>query len=178
MRCFVLAPGPSMSREIAERVRGHGIVVAVGNSYELAPWADALVANDRVWWDEHPEAHKFAGRKFCTKTISGIERHRGLGVRGDANSGMLGIDVAVEVFKASEVVLLGFDFSGTHFFGRYTNGCSNTTPASRQTHQRQMKAWRMLHPKVPVVNCTPGSALKAFPLGDLDAYLPAERRVA
>lgn len=177
-RAFVLAPGPSMSPELAERVRGHGIVVAVGNAFELALWADALAANDRVWWQEHPEAMKFAGRKFCTKTISGVERHRGKGVNGDANSGMLGIDVALEVFKASEIVLLGFDFHGTHFFGRYTNGCSNTTPASRERHQRQMRTWRLLHPKAAVVNCTEGSALKAFPMGNLDAYVPAERLVA
>lgn len=174
---FVLAPGPSMSQELADRVRGEN-VVAVNNAYQLAPWAAALVANDRKWWDEHPESKQFAGRKFCTKTISGISRHHGKGVRGDANSGMLGIDVALEVFKATEILLLGFDFQGTHFFGRYTNGCSNTTTSSRNKHQRQMKAWRMLHPKVKVVNLTPGSALKAFPMGDLDAYLPPVQAAA
>lgn len=176
-RWFVLAPGPSLSLDLVDRVRGEN-VVAVGNAYELAPWADALVANDKVWWSEHPAAMKFAGQKFCTKTLSGVTRHRGKGVSGDANSGMLGIDVAVEVFKASQVLLLGFDFHGTHFFGRYTNRCSNTTDASRERHKRQMRTWRMLHPKVDVVNCTAGSALKAFPMGDLDAYLPAPRLVA
>lgn len=176
--CFVLAPGESLSATVAERVRGCGTVIAVGNAYELAPWADALVANDRIWWDEHPAAMDFAGRKFCPKTISGIERHRGKGVAGDANSGMLGIDVALEVFKGDPIILVGFDFHGTHFFGAYTNRCSNTTPVSRQKHQRQMRVWRMLHPKARVVNCTPGSALKAFPMGSLDAFLPAERLVA
>lgn len=161
-----------MSLELANRVRGHGVVVAVNNAFQLAPWADALVANDRKWWEEHAAAKKFAGRKFCTKTISGIERHRGKGVSGDSNSGMLGIDVAVEVFKSTDVLLLGFDFRGTHFFGRYTNGCSNTTADSRVRHQRQMKVWRLLHPKVRVVNCTIGSALKAFPLGDIEKELP------
>lgn len=168
---FVLAPGPSMSQALADRVRGLGFVVAVGNAYELAPWADALVANDLTWWKEHPEATKFTGRKFCTKTLSGTERHRGKGVSSDANSGMLGIDVAVEVFKASPVYLLGFDFHGTHFFGPYKNGCSNTSPTSREKHKRQMKSWRMLHPRANVVNCTPGSALKVFPVGELDLEL-------
>lgn len=177
MRWFVLAPGPSMSRELVERLRGENIV-AVGNVFELTPWAAAVVANDKVWWEEHSAAKKFAGRKFCTKTISGIERHRGRGVGSDSNSGMLGIDVAVDVFKASQVLLLGFDFHGTHFFGQYENRCSNTTPTSREKHRRQMKVWRMLHPKVDVVNLTPGSALKAFPMGELDAYLPAQRLVA
>lgn len=176
-RWWVIAPGESMTPDLAERLRGQR-VVAVGNCFELAPWATALVANDRIWWEEHPQAMKFAGRKFCTKTISGVERHRGKGVRGDANSGMLGIDVALEVFKATEILLLGFDFQGTHFFGLYRNKCSNTTPNSREKHKRQMKAWRMLHPKVQVVNLTPGSALHAFPMGDLDAYLPADSRAA
>ena len=175
---FVLAPGPSMSQALADRVRGLGVVVAVGNAYELAPWADALVANDLTWWNEHPEARKFAGKKFCTKTLSGTVRHRGRTVGADSNSGTLGMDVAVEVFKATEVVLLGFDFHGTHFFGRYTNRCSNTTPASRKKHIRQMKAWQLVHRKIRVVNCTPGSALTVFPFGELDAYVPAQSLVA
>lgn len=172
---FVLAPGPSLPA-LVERVRGLPSV-AVNNAYELAPWAEALVANDRAWWDRHPEAMRFPGRKFTTKTISGLERHRGRGVGPDSNSGMLGIDVAVEVFGASRVVLLGFDFHGTHFFGQYTNGCSNTTAKSRGNHAQQMALWRRLHPGVEVVNCTPGSALTVFPMGELDAYLPAPRVV-
>lgn len=167
-----------MSQALADRVRDRGIVVAVNNVFELAPWADALVANDRQWWEAYPEARKFSGRKFCTKAISGLERHRGRGVAGDANSGMLGIDVALGVFKAEEIVLLGFDFQGTHFFGEYANGLGNTKPHSRAKHLRQMRAWRMVHPKARVVNCTPGSALKAFPMGSLDAFLPAECLVA
>lgn len=170
MRWFILAPGPSMSRELAERVRGLNVGV-VGNCYELAPWAQFLAANDRKWWDTHPEAKQFAGRRFSTKTISRIERHVGRTVKGDSNSGTLAMDVATVVFKATELVLLGFDFSGTHFFGRYTNGCSNTTPNSRLRHVRQMEDWRRAHPAVRVVNCTPGSALKVFPMGDLDEEL-------
>lgn len=171
-RWFVIAPGPSMSQALADRLMGQN-VVAVGNCFQLAPWASALVANDRIWWEEHPAAMKFAGRKFCTKTISGVERHRGKGVLADSNSGMLGIDVAHEVFKATEILLLGFDFHGTHFFGPYTNGCSNTSPKSREKHQRQMKRWRMLHPRARVVNLTPGSSLRVFPMGDVEAYLAA-----
>lgn len=177
-RAFVLAPGPSMSQALADRVRGQGTVVAVNNVFQLAPWADALVANDREWWRAYPEARKFAGQKFCTKAMSGVVRHRGRGVSGNANSGMLGIDVALEVFKATEILLLGFDFQGTHFFGEYTNGLGNTKPESRQKHHAQMKAWRMVHPNVKVINCTPGSALTVFPMGDPDAYLPAARVVA
>jgi len=168
-RWFVLAPGPSMSQALADRVRGENVIV-VNNAFELAPWAQALVANDRRWWEKHPEARKFAGRKFSTKTISGIERHRGKGVGPDSNSGMLGIDVAVEVFKATRVLLLGFDFHGSHFFGPYTNGCGNTTPQSRTNHRGQMRRWRALHPQIEVINCTPGSALDVFPMGRLDEF--------
>ena len=168
-RWFVLAPGPSMSQELADRVRGENVVV-VNNAYELAPWAAALVANDLRWWKSHPEAMRFAGRKFCTKTLSGVDRHRGPGVGADSNSGMLGIDVALRVFGATEILLLGFDFHGTHFFGRYENGCSNTTPSSRIRHAGQMRTWKRLHPEAAVVNLTPGSALDVFPMGELDDY--------
>lgn len=167
---FVLAPGPSLSQDAATRLRDRN-VIAVNNAYELAPWAAAMVANDRKWWDKHPDAKKFAGRKFCTKAMSGIERHRGKGVDGGSNSGMLGIDVAFDVFKADRVFLLGFDFHGSHFFGQYTNGCGNTTPANRCRHHQQMKTWRALHPDARVVNLTEGSELKVFPMDSLERVL-------
>ena len=59
--CAVLASGPSMSREVAELVRGRVRVIAVNNQGidtevngklepALAPWADVLYAADAKWW--------------------------------------------------------------------------------------------------------------------------------
>ncbi len=65
-----------MSLHIAESIRGRCHVIAVSDAYKLAPWADALVSQDRPWWNYHrPE---FAGRKFSggNQAIEGVARAR------------------------------------------------------------------------------------------------------
>jgi hypothetical protein len=63
-----------MSQEVADYVRGKCRVVAVNDAYRLAPWADALVGNDRAWWGLYPEALNFAGRKFAGTSVQHVER--------------------------------------------------------------------------------------------------------
>lgn len=159
----ILAPGPSASQELADRLHGERLIV-VGNAYQLAPWAEALVANDVKWWREHPDAIKFEGRKFSANRVKGTELVKA--GRCNLNSGTLALIVAVTELGATQLRMHGFDFHGTHFFGPYKNGCSNTTQASRNKHKSQMKAWRLANPKVEVINCTPGSELTCFPFGE------------
>ena len=52
----ILATGPSMSQAVADRARELGSVLAVNDAFELAPWADGLVANDINWWRARPHA--------------------------------------------------------------------------------------------------------------------------
>lgn len=170
MRWFVLAPGPSMSADLAERVRGNGYVCVVNNVYQLAPWADVLVANDVSWWLGHKDAHRFQGRKFSTNRINGVEIALPNTFRTSQNSGCLALDV-VRNLGATEVVMLGFDMHGTHFFGTYTNGCRNTSPARRRVHFHQFEEWRRRNPELRVVNCTEGSALTCFPMARIEDEL-------
>ena len=55
MEIDLCAPGPSMSLDLVERLRGR-LVGVVGCVFELAPWADYLIANDEAWWDKYPAA--------------------------------------------------------------------------------------------------------------------------
>jgi hypothetical protein len=158
MKFVLLAPGPSMSAEVAARVRGEHVGV-VGNCFELAPWAAFLAANDVAWWRAYPQAKQFAGRKFSCSAIPGLEQHIG---STNWNSGVLALDVAVAL-GATEIDLYGFDMHGTHYFGPYENGLSNTKPERRQVHMGQYERWARANPGVGVTNCTPGSALKCFP---------------
>lgn len=169
MLWFLLGPGPSMSKDLAERVRGNR-VCAVGNAYELAPWADFLVANDISWWKKHPDAHKFAGRKFSANLIKGVERVQPNTFGSQSNSGVLGLDV-LRNEGATKIVMLGFDMHGTHFFGPYTNGCTNTSDKRRQVHKTQFATWAKRNPKIEVLNATEGTALKCFPIVRLDEVL-------
>lgn len=160
MEVALLAPGPSMSQALADSLRGQ-MVGVVGNCFELAPWAAFLVAQDRAWWRSHPAAMTFAGRRFSANRIDGLELVPGAQTRW--NSGVLALHAAVHCIGAGRIWLYGFDMRGTHYFGPYTNGLSNTTAASRDRHLKQYRAWAATHRSVEVINCTPGSALDCFP---------------
>ena len=159
MEVVLLAPGPSMSRELAGRFRGSRVGV-VSNCHELAPWADFLVAQDKQWWRKYPEAMRFSGRKFTGNKILGLERVPGS--RTNWNSGVLALQAAVRCMGATSIRLYGFDMHGTHFFGPYTNGLGNTQPHRREVHLAQYRAWADNNQQVRVLNCTPGSALDCF----------------
>lgn len=167
----VLATGSSMSKEIADFVRGKAKVIAISDSFRIAPWADALVSHDRSWWRRYPEALKFQGRKFCRF------RHRGTEIfntdlPSGSNSGFMGMNVAAskEVWgksAATKIILLGFDMHGSHFFGRHPPQLKNTSIKRRAVHLKQFELWRGCE----VINCTKGSALKFFKSAELSEVM-------
>lgn len=143
--------------------------VAVSDAYALAPCAAAVVSSDRAWWAEHPAALQHPGRKFCAAPEfhrpNGVER---LPVPSHINSGLLGIMAAVEL-GAARVLLLGFDMHGAHYFGPHRAPLKNTDAARFEKFKRQFAAYRPSG--VEIINCTPGSALSCYPLGQLEEYL-------
>lgn len=160
----VLATGPSMSQALADYVRDKCRVMAVSNAYKLAPWADALVSNDSAWWREHKDAIQFAGRKFCGN--SGYQHLERLKADGDfgggTNSGLQAMRAA-QLMGATRILLLGFDMHGAHYFGLHPAPLRNTTRSRFKVHIMQFRKWK----GCPVINCTPGSALKQFPFMDI-----------
>lgn len=169
----VLATGESMSQAVADSIRGRCRVVAVSDAFRLAPWADAMVSNDSVWWARNLDAMQiFKGRKFCgaqTK-MDGLEYIKPSGgFSFGINSGLQGMRCVPIIDKQAEkIILLGFDMRGTHYFGPHPKPLRNTTPHRFEVHKRQFKLWR----GCPVVNCTPNSSLKCFRMGKLDEELP------
>lgn len=171
----LLAPGPSASTEVAERLRGLPLGV-VGNAFELAPWADFVAATDMMWWRKHPKAKELPGEKFSMHTVAGVKYVR-IPTLGVCNSGVLGLECAKRK-GATTILLSGFDMHGSHFFGKYTNGLSNTTDKKRAFHLKQYAAWQRENKGIVVLNCTEGSALKCFPMARLDEHLHTESLVA
>jgi hypothetical protein len=167
----VLATGPSMSQAIADQVRWCN-VVAVSNAYAIAPCADAMAATDGKWWKAHPEALKFEGRKFTAAPSfvnldESIER---LQIDCSTNSGLLGLMVAVKL-GAKRVLLCGLDMHspGKHFFGEHKAPLRSSKQRHLDLHKRQFMNYR---PKgVEIINCTPGSALEAYPKRPLEDCL-------
>ena len=138
--------------------------IAISDMYKLAPWADALVSNDPNWWRNHSEASKFQGRRFCGAFFPGTERLDSTGeFNSGVNSGLQGMRVARDVFHAGRIILVGFDMHGTHYFGKHPEPLMNTTQERFKSFLKQFDAWRYGE----VINCTPGSALKRFPVGEL-----------
>jgi len=164
----VLATGPSMSQEVADYVKGKCRVIAVSDAYRLAPWADALCSQDGVWWEAHPEAKQFAGRRFSTHKLDWVEHILPGVVRHGTNSGLLGMEVA-RLMGAKRILLLGFDMHGSHYFGPHPAGLKNTTDKRFQAMQRQFTEWKPCG--VDVINCTPGSRLRQFRASLLEAEL-------
>ena len=164
----LLAPGPSASKALADRLLGFK-VGAIGNAYQLAPWAEFLAATDGGWWRKHPDAKEFAGDKYAMHGVSGVELVR-IPPIGICNSGVLGLEVAKSK-GAKRILLCGFDMHGSHFFGQYTNGLRNTSPGQREQHKKQFKAWAFANRKVEVINCTEGSALTCFPVARLEEFI-------
>lgn len=167
----VLATGPSLSAEQVQSVK-ECKTVAVSNAYKLAPWADALASSDAKWWQVNKEAQDFPGLKFTAAPdhcgLPNIERLHGLGT--GINSGLLGIHAAVHL-GAKRILLLGFDLHspGQHFFGQHPKELKSST----QNHLDRFKAqFSNYKPRgIEIINCTPDSALKVYPLRKLEDCL-------
>lgn len=187
MQAVVIATGPSLTKDQVSSVKrwrqccGSGCcgnpteaddrrVIAVSDAYKLAPWADGLVSQDVAWWRHYPEALEFPGRKFTCNEHPGAERITNAGaITTGTNSGLLACHVAVSVYKATRVLLLGIDLQGTHYFGKHPEPLKNTTDARFSVMRTQFAQWS--HRGVEVINCSPDSALTCFPKGELDACL-------
>lgn len=166
----ILATGPSLTPEVIEAVRGKVQAAAVSDAYRLAPWADILVSTDPRWWRHHPEAQALEIPKYAAamhwQALAGVESCLDLSTH--VNSGLLACHIAIQR-GARRLLLCGFDFRPGHFFGDHPEPLKNTTPARYEVFQRQFASYR---PRgVEIINCTPDSGLRAFPVSTLEHEL-------
>lgn len=167
----ILASGPSMNQEVADYVRGKCRVAAVSDTYRLAPDADVLVSADRAWWDAHPKAREFKGIKIgCMPYWQAIHGVDLFPAPYGVNSGLLALMYAVHA-GAKKVALLGLDLHspGEHFFGRHPDKLKSTTQSRMDTFKRQFENYQP--GGVEIYNCTPGSALTAYPHRELESVI-------
>ncbi len=178
------ASGPSLTAAALALVRAHGCpLIVVNDAYRLAPWADVLYACDAKWWAWHHGAPLFSpGAKVALAPQSRawpgviVLKHTGRegletdpsGLRSGFNSGYQAINLAIHL-GAARIVLLGYDMHGDHFFGQHRDG-------SRPPFSACLKAFASLPAAlaplgVEVINATPGSALRVFPLMPLAEVL-------
>jgi len=166
----VMASGPSMSREVAASVRdsGHPAIV-VNTTFRLAPWAWMLYAADWRWWKSHPDAIRFPGIKMTIEANSPeVKRLKNTGIDGfdpdptcvrtGNNSGYQAVHCAIHT-GAARVLLTGFDMNGGHWHGDNVGGLRRDWiarfPALGDAARER---------GAEIINCTPNSALKSFPM--------------
>lgn len=174
----ILASGPSMSSAVAEKCRRFK-TIAINNTFRLAPWADMLYAADALWWTVTKDWKDFHGMRVTCDDTAFPEllqlRHTGpTGFDPDpsclktgSNSGYQAIHVAVHA-GAKRILLNGYDMRGGHWHGRHV---APLRDHGEGIYVRWLKAFETLKPAlhgVEVINCTPGSALKTFPMMSLD----------
>lgn len=164
MLIHILATGPSMSQELADSLRSENCIV-VNDAFRLAPWAMALCAQDHAWWNANQDAKQFAGRKFSSNRISGVEQIQSKHIQRGSSSGVLSIEVA-KLLGGTEFHLHGFDNRGTHYFGPHQK-LRNTSPTRFAEFQNQFYAIgaEMKKAGIRIINRTPNSALECFERG-------------
>lgn len=186
----VAAPGPSLTAAVAEQCRGYR-TIAVQDAYKLLPWADVLFGCDASWWRVHKGCPCFAGEKWSShgspshndkRTVAdeyGVHLVQGVGRDGfstdparvhyGSNSGFQAVNLAI-LFGARRIVLVGFDMrlvgGKRHFFGDHPRPLKNRNDY-RAFVRAFEKAARTVPAGVEILNATPGSAMKCFPMVDL-----------
>lgn len=177
-------------------------VIAINNAWQLASFADFLYFCDDKWWQWH--GRKLAGWQGRIVRMAGGghdfgdprilvlkndnndgKSHGGLAAARDAlrpgkNSGYQAINLAVHL-GAKRILLLGYDMKAsvekgvvkTHWFGDHPGGTS-------QDVYLQMLPWFDTLPPllkkrgIEIINCTPASALKTFPMRAIGEALMRE----
>ena len=179
-----LATGASLTAADVDACRGLR-TIAINDAYTLAPWADVLYAADQKWWQWHQGAPTFQGLKYTVTpqkiAWAGLEvlQHDGDNtlpglsldlekLRTGFNSGYQAINLAVHL-GAARIVLLGYDMHGGHFFGNHPDGTAPPFAHCLEAFATLVEPLAALG--VSIVNCTPGSALRCFPMAPLASVL-------
>lgn len=148
----------------------------------MAPWADILYAADRDWWYENRiPAACFKGLKVSVFALShrdfpilldtmmlGNGGQRGFDDRKDHirtgdNSGYQAMHVAAHL-GASPILLFGFDMHGTHWFGDHHWRQGHVPRFSHFVKMFEAGEPEFRKRGIEIVNCTPGSSMRCFPI--------------
>lgn len=191
----VIASGPSLTDEQLQAVRDRRErchTIAVNNTCGRAWWADCAYFGDYLALREYvpklrPPAGSFEG-EWWTQDKAGAERwslqlvasgnRPGLGterVHLNGNSGAQAVNLAT-LFGARRVLLLGFDMKAgpggqKHWFGSHPVPLVQDLLFDEWIHKFEAIAKDAIAMGVEIVNCTPGSALPWFRMGNIEEEL-------
>lgn len=149
----------------------------MNTTFKAAPWADALYAMDRAWWDKYfaevqPE---FSGERcgrggHCRRYgITHLEK-----MKHYNNSGAAAISLAM-YRGATRVIMLGYDCQHTggkaHWHGNHPRGLGNAGSYKKWAESFLNLSRDAAKAGVKVVNCSRETALTCFERADLETML-------
>lgn len=186
----IIASGGSAGITDLEPAHGWPTVV-VNDAWALAPHADILYGCDYRWWKLHAERTRqgFSGERWCQdaracqefglryialESRAGLSRKPGLIYSGGrtGNSGAQAINLAY-LLGARRLLLVGFDFYGTHFFGEHPKPLSANSNFEAMRASMCQMAEELHLAGVTVVNCSAHSRLTFWPKYPLFDCLPS-----
>lgn len=164
-------------------------LVVVNSTFLRFPHAHALYAGDFLWWKTmHQQVHKdFRGEKW-TQDATSAERYKinrvkginkpGLGTSNihlNGNSAFQAINLAY-LFGSRRLLLIGFDMKlgpngEKHWHPDHPAPMVQAQVFGEWIHKATILAKDLAAMKCEVINCTPGSALSCFPMGELEKEL-------
>lgn len=187
----IVGTGPSAADVPLGLAQGLARFFVIKSSWRLAPFADALYGLDKGWWIANQGGAKFKGLKFSpspticrvypdiqyvrlrpfTRVLTDETGVIGCGLReGGGHSGFQAINLAVQ-FGAKRILLVGFDMTLSH--GAHWK---DDDRGVGKPDVGRVKSWREAMDKcapqfkelgIDVINCTPRSALTAYPKMEL-----------
>lgn len=194
-----LTPAVAEQCRQAYQAGTHNVAV-VNDAYRLVPFADLLYACDQSWWNVHKGCPNFAGEKWSSqhhrlergqpvnekKALAqkyGLKLIHGRHADGfsfepgiihyGSNSGFQLLNLIL-LFGATEIIMVGYDMRHVngkrHFFGNHPQPLNNSANYE-QWAPIFAKAAKTLPPHIRIVNATPDSAIKCFPMMDLQCAL-------
>lgn len=189
-----IASGPSLTRDDVEYCRGKvDAAIVTNNGYQIAPWADVLVAADLRWWNQHAKmVQSFKGLKYATSkhvAVKGVQILRNTGGKGletdptgcrhGLNSGYRAVNIAFHL-GATRIILLGYDMARGDGPSRKEHWHGDHPWMSRSPYDQFKRYFAtIVEPLkahgVEVLNCTRRTELECFPVVALEAALPVKQ---
>jgi hypothetical protein len=188
----ILGGGPSLSPGQIQLVKSAGIRrIATNFAYTLDLEADVLCWGDTHWWFRHrADVDRHKGMKVTwrptpedkvvkfyqmqhAKAPPSISRNRRLIV--GSNTGHGAINLAVH-FGVKRILLLGFDMrtgSQHNWHNRHTRHANEERYRHVFLPEMGNSALELKALGIDVVNCTPNSAMKCFPIMTVEQALEA-----
>lgn len=182
----LVGSGPSAIDIPLELGIGRARFVGINTSWRLCPWADVLYACDYQWWLHYGGCPEFKGPLRvcvspqilnrpewkvnyleCAKPDDRMLLDRPGIVGWGGNSGFNALNFVAQL-KPEKIILVGYDMCkhwGAHWHSPHPQGMSNPTFATikRWLRVTDGAAGVLSTAGITVVNCSPISALSAYP---------------